>query len=152
VPQGRRRRGVRPHFDELDELDEEDGMKLLLWLSTALAAPSALEGLLAGWRAAGAQPPDPARGQALWSRSVPAPDGGPARSCTSCHGPQPASPGRHTTTGEPIAPMTDPERFSDPATVEKWFGRNCRWTLGRDCTPTEKADVTAWLTSQRRTP
>jgi hypothetical protein len=107
-------------------------MKTLIWLSLAHAGP------------------DPAAGRALWYREVPAPDGGAPRSCAACHGPTPQSAGEHVTTGEPIEPMTAPGRFTDPAKVEKWFGRNCRWTLGRECTPEEKANVTAWLTG--RTP
>lgn len=124
-------------------------MRTLLWLSTALAAPSAVDALYAAWAAG---PPDPARGEALWTRANPAPDGGAARACTTCHGPRPDGAGRHATTGEPIDPMTAADRFTDPAEVEKWFGRNCRWTLGRECTPSEKNDVTAWLVSLRRTP
>jgi hypothetical protein len=95
-----------------------------------------------------ATPPavDPARGEAMWHELHPAPDGGAARACTSCHGPTLDSAGAHATTGEPIAPMSDPGRFTDPAKVEKWFGRNCRWTLGRECTPEEKADFLAYLT------
>ena len=42
-----------------------------------------------------------------------------------------------------MAVSVNPKRLSDPAKVEKWFGRNCRWTLGRDCTPQEKADFVA---------
>jgi hypothetical protein len=32
--------------------------------------------------------------------------------------------------------------------VEKWFTRNCRDVLGRECTPAEKADIMAWLIGQ----
>ncbi|HCS12500.1 MAG TPA: hypothetical protein DIW28_01710, partial [Zetaproteobacteria bacterium] len=41
---------------------------------------------------------------------------------------------------EPMAPSVNPERLTDPAKIEKWFGRNCEWTIGRDCTAQEKAD------------
>ncbi len=120
----------------------------LVWtiaMATALAAPPAVEGLLAGYAAAGAPPGDAARGEALWKAEHPAPDGGAARSCTTCHGPTLASPGKHATTGEPIEPMTEASRLTDPAKVEKWFGRNCRWTLGRECTPAEKSDLLVFL-------
>lgn len=43
-----------------------------------------------------------------------------------------ASGGRHATTGEPIEPMSAAGRLADPAKIEKWFGRNCRRTVGRD--------------------
>jgi mono/diheme cytochrome c family protein len=64
-------------------------------------------------------------------------------SCTACHTDNPANPGRHAVTGkaiQPLSPAVNPERFSDPAKVEKWFKRNCKEVVGRACTPAEKAD------------
>ncbi len=64
-------------------------------------------------------------------------------SCASCHTERPSNTGRHAITGEPIAALSSaitPERFSDPAKVEKWFKRNCNEVLGRMCTSAEKAD------------
>jgi len=69
-------------------------------------------------------------------------------SCASCHGSQPTLPGRHAATGKRIAtlaPAFSPERFTDPAKVEKWFRRNCNDVVGRECTAGEKADVLSWL-------
>lgn len=69
-------------------------------------------------------------------------------SCTACHTATPASVGRHAITGKTIAPMAtaaNPERLTDPAKVEKWFRRNCREVIGRECSAGEKADVMAWL-------
>lgn len=62
----------------------------------------------------------------------------------------PTTPGRHASTGKtiaPLAPAANPERFTDTAKVEKWFRRNCKDVLSRECTATEKADVLAYLTS-----
>lgn len=122
---------------------------LLLALPTAgLAAADALPGLLDGYRAAGAADFDAARGAALWSRSHAAPDGGAARSCTSCHPADHAQAGTHARTGETIAPLSPrvaADRLSDPAEVEKWLGRNCKWTLGRECTPQEKGDLLSFI-------
>lgn len=115
------------------------------WLVAALAgAPPAVQGLLDGYAAQGASAPDASRGEALWKeqRMIE----GEARACTSCHGDSLAAQGRHATTGEPIEPMTAAGRLQDPAKIEKWFGRNCRWTLGRECTPAERADVLVYLT------
>lgn len=64
-------------------------------------------------------------------------------SCTACHTDRPGKAGRHAVTGKTIAalsPAASPERFSNPAKVEKWFKRNCNEVLGRACTPAEKAD------------
>jgi hypothetical protein len=71
-------------------------------------------------------------------------------SCASCHGATPREQGR-TRAGKEIAPMAvslTPDRFTDPAKVEKWFGRNCNSVLGRDCAAAEKGDFIAYLMSQ----
>jgi len=44
-----------------------------------------------------------------------------------------------------LAPLVNPDRFSDSAKVEKWFRRNCKDVLSRECTPLEKADVVAYV-------
>lgn len=70
-------------------------------------------------------------------------------SCTTCHTNNPAAMGQ-TRVGKPIEPMAvsaNPKRFTDPAFVEKWFGRNCNTVLGRECTAKEKGDVLAYLSS-----
>jgi cytochrome c peroxidase len=72
--------------------------------------------------------------------------------CASCHTSTPSAGGRHVVTGKaiaPLAPSAQPDRLTDPAKVEKWFGRNCQDVLGRECNPREKADVVAWLLTIR---
>ena len=72
-------------------------------------------------------------------------------SCASCHTANPKQPGR-TRIGkriEPLAPTTNPERFTDPAKVEKWFRRNCMDVLKRECSAQEKGDLIAWLNQAR---
>jgi len=69
-------------------------------------------------------------------------------SCATCHTDQPTATGRHAITGKaisPLSPVANPERFRDAAKVEKWFKRNCSDTLGRLCTPAEKADLISFL-------
>lgn len=73
-------------------------------------------------------------------------------SCSSCHTDSPTSVGRHASTGKPIqplAPAANAERLTRAAKVEKWFRRNCRDVVDRECTPAEKADFVAWLMSIR---
>lgn len=70
--------------------------------------------------------------------------------CTSCHTADPTRAGKHAVTGRvlrPLAPSANPARFADAAKVEKWFRRNCRDVLDRECTALEKGDVLAWLVS-----
>ncbi len=73
-------------------------------------------------------------------------------SCTSCHTANPLQAGEHVVTGRKIRPLAvaaNGERFSDPAKVEKWFGRNCKEVVGRACTPAEKADFVAYMSEVR---
>ncbi len=63
-------------------------------------------------------------------------------SCTTCHTDSPLSTGR-TRAGkviEPLAVSKTPDRFTDPAKVAKWFKRNCKSVMGRECTAQEKGD------------
>ena len=86
----------------------------------------------------------PGRGKQLWYAKS------GDRSCTSCHGSSPAASGKHVKTGKVIKPMAalvNPERYQGSKKVEKWFLRNCKWTLGRKCTVQEKADTLSWLDS-----
>ena len=69
-------------------------------------------------------------------------------SCASCHGNPPTQPGKHASTAKPIAamaPASNPKVFTDAARVDKWFRRNCKDVLQRECSATEKADVLAYL-------
>jgi hypothetical protein len=71
-------------------------------------------------------------------------------SCTSCHTTDPKKPGM-TRAGKAIEPMAvsaSPKRYSDPAKVEKWFGRNCRNVVGRECTAAEKGNFITFMLSQ----
>jgi hypothetical protein len=71
-------------------------------------------------------------------------------SCSSCHGNPPTLAGRHASTGKPIdplAPAANPGAFTDSAKVDKWFRRNCKDVLQRECNAGEKADVLAYLIS-----
>ncbi|MBK1650478.1 DUF1924 domain-containing protein [Rhabdochromatium marinum] len=94
---------------------------------------------------------DAAAGQAAWVAEHRPSDTAPARSCSTCHGTDLTQPGRHVNTGKVIEPMTpsvNAARLSDPAKIEKWFRRNCRWTLGRECSASEKADFLAYIRTQ----
>lgn len=68
-------------------------------------------------------------------------------SCASCHTADPRQRGR-TPAGkvvEPLAPSANPERFTDRREAEKWFKRNCKQVLGRECTAEEKGNYLTWL-------
>jgi hypothetical protein len=46
---------------------------------------------------------------------------------------------------EPLAPAANPARLTDRSEVEKWFKRNCKQVVGRECTAEEKGHVITWL-------
>lgn len=119
---------------------------LLLFASLHAMAATPAE-LLSGYTTQAGQPANAAKGEAFFKASH-----GQAWQCTSCHGKSPVMGGRHASTDkaiEPLAPAANPKRFADSAKVEKWFRRNCKDVLARECTAAEKADVLAWLITLR---
>lgn len=107
------------------------------------AQGATLTSQLDAYRAQGGQPADANRGQQLFTSRH-----GREWSCASCHGQVPTTPGKHASTAkviEPLAPAVEPSRFTDIAKTEKWFRRNCKDVLARECTAAEKADVLAFL-------
>lgn len=117
---------------------------LLATTGTALAEPAGE--LLDEYRkAAAVEAFDADEGRRLWYRD------NEGRSCTSCHGDSPGDKGQHVRTGktiEPMAPAVNGKRLTDKREMEKWFLRNCKWTLGRECTPREKGNILTWLLQQ----
>jgi hypothetical protein len=123
-----------------------------LTILTPLAASAdAVADLQARYRSQGAAVFDTAAGAALWRQEFTDAKTGQRRSCTLCHTDQLGEPGEHARTGKPIEPMApsvNPQRLTDQAKIEKWFKRNCKWTLGRECTAQEKGDLLSFLSSQ----
>lgn len=127
----------------------------LAGLLVALSAPGpaaagALDERLADYRAAGAGPFSAEAGRALWTaeRAVP---GEAPRACPACHTADLKAPGKHVETGKPIdplAPSANPDRLTDGRQIEKWLLRNCKWTLGRECSPQEKGDLLTFIAGQ----
>ena len=120
------------------------GMALLAPI-TVLAAGSAV---LDSYRAPAAQEVagfkdfSASRGEAFYNAKV------GNLSCATCHGTAPKEHGKHEQTGKdilPMAPVANPQRFTDAAKVEKWFKRNCGDVLKRACTANEKGDFIAYL-------
>jgi len=112
----------------------------------ALVAPAVqagdLDALLDEYRRQGAGEFSAEAGEALWNKDF----GG--ESCTACHSGSPRDKGRHNRTGkviEPMAPSVNPERLTALRQMKKWLLRNCKSTLGRECTAQEKGDVLTWL-------
>ena len=124
-------------------------MKHLRWLvlAAALASPPALADVVASllkqYQEQGASAFAVAKGESMWTRAFADAKSGEQRRCSTCHHEDLRRSGKHAVTGkviEPLAPSANPKRLTDAEHIEKWFSRNCKWTLGRECTPQEKGD------------
>jgi hypothetical protein len=74
-------------------------------------------------------------------------NGAERASCASCHTADPRQRGR-TPAGkvvDPLAPSANPDRLTDRADVEKWFKRNCKQVMGRECTAEEKGNFLTFI-------
>ena len=90
------------------------------------------------------------QGQALWTKKFPGKKG-KTRQCSTCHGEDLTAIGKHAKSGKkikPMAPSVNPKRYTKMKKLNKWFKRNCKWTLGRECTHQEKGDILKYLSQQ----
>jgi len=72
-------------------------------------------------------------------------------SCTTCHTKDPTKVGRQPDTGKEVDAMAasvSSDRFMKPERTEKWFTRNCKGVLGRECTALEKGDFVTYILSK----
>lgn len=109
------------------------------------------DSLLKQYSKQGASNPDADQGRRMWQKTYAGDGQFTQRSCASCHTKDLVRPGEHVKTGKtikPLAPSVNPLRLSDDRKVEKWFLRNCKWTLGRECSVQEKADFLAYIESK----
>jgi hypothetical protein len=121
-------------------------LSLLAMLTGPAAADTPQQILAAYQQQAGSA--SAARGEKFFFAKVVQPNGETA-GCTTCHTDNPKASGktRAHKAIEPLAPIANRERLTDPAKVEKWFKRNCKDVLERECTVQEKADFVAFLIS-----
>ncbi|MCO5106811.1 MAG: DUF1924 domain-containing protein [Burkholderiaceae bacterium] len=115
----------------------------LLVAASAHAADTSAARQLERFSTASGAPGDAERGRLFFTSRH-----GGEWSCASCHRDAPLTAGKHAKTGktiDPIAPVANAAAFTDTARVDKWFRRNCKDVLGRECSAGEKADVLAYL-------
>lgn len=131
------------------------GIKLAIVLLSILSVPTvhagAIDTLQDEYRAAGAGPFSAAAGEKRWLEKHTDAETGQERTCQSCHGSDLKARGKHARTGkiiDPLAPSVNSERLTDIKFINKWFKRNCKWTVGRECTPQEKGDFLEYLRNQ----
>ncbi|RLL53686.1 DUF1924 domain-containing protein [Mariprofundus sp. EBB-1] len=118
---------------------------------SAQASEAVITGLQDSYRNEGATAFSSSRGQSMWTQTFTQKKTGQQVNCASCHTTTLTTSGSHIKTGKVIAPMavsSSPDRFNDPVKIEKWFLRNCKWTMNRTCTAQEKGDFLAYFQSQ----
>ena len=119
-----------------------------LFFNYAQANNSTVDILLEKYQTQGAQSPDMEQGKVLWQKTFKHKSRPVARSCASCHTKDLKAPGKHIKTNRAIkamSPEVNPERLSDTKKIEKWFKRNCKWTMSRECSVQEKADFLVYI-------
>ncbi len=120
---------------------------LLVSLSSgfAQAESKTVNRLLHDYAAQGAAVADIKQGEKLWQQVFR--ENG-ERSCASCHTKDLTQNGKHVKTRKlikPMSPSVNPERLSNARKVNKWFKRNCKWTMGRECTAQEKSNFLVYI-------
>lgn len=127
-------------------------MKSYLYIALlALSLPAnamTLDEIYKNYSPEGAAAFDAARGKQFWDEKHIDADG-KVRQCRICHGDDLTKPGEHVKTKkviDPLARSANADRFTDLKQIEKWFTRNCKWTVGRECTAQEKGDLLKYLT------
>lgn len=114
-------------------------------LSFSHAESTAVNNLLQDYVIQGANTADAEQGKQLWQKTF---NKNGKRSCASCHTKDLTQNGKHIKTNKDIKPMSpsvNPERLTDSKKVNKWFKRNCKWTLGRECTAQEKTNFLVYI-------
>ena len=122
---------------------------VLLALTTPTLADNVVAKLLQDYRSQATRPFSAEAGHQLWIQTF-SDKKGNERSCTNCHTSDSTQAGKHARTGkkiEPLAPSINKESLSKTGNIKKWLKRNCKWTLGRECTAQENGDVLTYLNS-----
>lgn len=110
------------------------------------AGSTAVNDLLQDYISQGANTADAESGKQLWQKTFNNKNG--KRSCASCHTKNLTNNGQHIKTKKnikPMSPSVNPERLTERKNIKKWFKRNCKWTLGRECTAQEKANFLVYI-------
>jgi len=121
---------------------------LSLHLSLVHADNNTVNELLKTYATQGVIKADANKGRQMWQKTYKRNDGVTERSCASCHTKDLTAAGEHVKTNKlikPMSPSVNSERLTSPKKIEKWFKRNCKWTLGRECTTQEKANFLVYI-------
>ena len=120
-------------------------------LSLAQAEPAAVNEVMNQFITQGASTGNAEKGKILWNTSYNGQAPFTERSCQDCHGKDLTQPGKHVRTGKlikPLAPSANKTSLNEAKKINKWFKRNCKWTLDRECNTQEKADILSYISQQ----
>jgi len=124
---------------------------ILIPLQLTMAEQQIVNGLLRIYQDQGAKYANSLQGKSLWTTQFTVNSQSDKRSCSSCHSDNLKNQGKHLRTGKDIksmAPSVNPLSLSNTRKIKKWFKRNCKWTMGRECTAQEKADLLSFINQQ----
>ncbi len=124
---------------------------VVIFLSSNAVLADALNDMHNEYKQKGVTSIDQKAGETLWNKQFLDSKTGQTRSCTTCHGTDLKKAGKHVKTNkriEPMAPSVNKKRLTDAKKIKKWFKRNCKWTLGRECSAQEQADILSYLSKQ----
>ncbi len=119
-------------------------------LSSHIVMADALNEMFNEYRLNGVTDVNEQAGEALWNKEFKDGKTGQMRSCTTCHGKDLKKVGKHAKTGkliEPMAPGVNKQSLTEVKKIKKWFKRNCKWTMSRECSHQEQADILTYLRS-----
>ena len=103
------------------------------------------------YQSQGAKKGNAQRGEQFWNKTFSGKAPFTERSCKSCHTSNLKNKGEHVRTGKilkPLAPSVNQLSLSKVKKVNKWFKRNCKWTIGSECSAQTKADILAFIEQQ----
>ncbi|MFK5986735.1 MAG: DUF1924 domain-containing protein [Pseudomonadota bacterium] len=124
---------------------------LIFSSNTSIAASQIVNDLLKTYQQQGAIAANVSRGEQLWTSEFIRAGQDRKRSCAGCHSADLKNIGKHLRTGKKIkalAPSVNPTSLSKTKKIKKWFKRNCKWTMGRECNAQEKADILLFISKQ----
>jgi len=126
-------------------------MILLCMAAMPAQAAEATDQMFDAYRAEGATEFSTQRGKRMWTQAFTQQQSGQQVNCATCHTDNLKRAGAHVRTGKIIEPMAisvNSGRFNDTKKIKKWFLRNCKWTVGRECTAQEQGDFLTYFLSE----
>ena len=124
---------------------------LTIHSASLMAENNSMDTLMKSYQAQGAKMGNAQKGEKFWNKAFTGKAPFVERSCTSCHTANLKNAGKHVRTNKvlkPMAPSANDASLTKTKKIEKWFKRNCKWTVGRECSVQEKADILTFIKQQ----